>query len=41
MARVFELGAIGDEEGNIAWSMILERVVKLLRDKPASDETVQ
>ena len=41
MSRVFELGEAGDKDGNLAWSMILERVVRLLREVPAPDETVQ
>jgi hypothetical protein len=41
MARIHELGEVGDKDGHIAWCMIAERVRKLLREKPGPGEKVQ
>lgn len=39
--RILELEAARDVEGHSAWVMILERIVKLLREEPAPGERVQ
>jgi hypothetical protein len=39
--RLLELEAAGDVEGHITWTLILERIIKLLRKEPGPGETVQ
>jgi hypothetical protein len=35
------LEAAEDVEGHITWTLILERIITLLREEPAPGETVQ
>jgi hypothetical protein len=39
--RLLELEAAGDVESHIAWTLILERILKLLRKGPGPWESVQ
>jgi hypothetical protein len=39
--RLLELEVAGDVEGHITWTLILKRIVKLLRKEPDEGESVQ
>ncbi len=39
--RILDLAAAGDQEGHATWLAILDRIRKLLDDKPAPGERVQ
>jgi hypothetical protein len=39
--RLLNLEAVGDVDGHITWTLILERIIELLQEAPKPGERVQ